>query len=194
MLTRSIYVAPDRVALVPESNDRDEISRLTAELATARAELAAAREAQEAWEEKEIKIRVDRDRAIKAANEFATALATRLRIENAGLGKGTDILRKRFRPPSRTEAVHLELIRSSELFDAPWYLRAYPDVVHLGMDPALHFLRHPVDPFRSPSEHFNIAQYCVDHPDVLRDKVNPLVHFLLSAESRGADSYPPGRQ
>ena len=179
---------------MPDPKDSDEIARLTAQLATAHAELAALRMEQETWSEKEIKIRVDRDRAIKAADEFAVALAARLRIENAGLGKGVEILRKRFRPPSRTEAVHLELIRSSELFDAAWYLRAYPDVVHLGMDPAVHFLRYPFDPFRSPSEHFNIAQYCVDHPDVFKDKVNPLVHFLLSPESRGADAYPPGRR
>ena len=179
---------------MPDRTDTGEIARLTEELATARAALAARRAEQETWADKEIKIRVDSDRAIKAADEFATALAARLRIENAGLGKGTEILRKRFRPVSRTEAVHLELIRSSELFNAAWYLRAYPDVAHLGMDPALHFLRHPFDPFRSPSEDFNIAQYCVDHPDVLQDKVNPLVHFLLSPESRGADSYPPRRR
>jgi hypothetical protein len=179
---------------VPDRTDTDEIARLTAELATARAELAALREEKETWAEKEIRIRTDRDRAIKAADEFATALAVRLRIENAGLGKGAEILRKRFRPVSRTEAVHLELIRGSELFNAAWYLRAYPDVVHLGMDPAVHFLRHPFDPFRSPSEHFNIAQYCVDHPEVFRDRVNPLVHFLLSPESRGADAYPPRRR
>jgi hypothetical protein len=172
----------------------DEIARLTAELSTARAELAALRTQQEAWAEKETRIRTERDRAVRASDELATALADRLRIENAGLGKGSEILRRRFRPPSRTEAVHLELIRGSELFDAAWYLRAYPDVAHLGMDPAVHFLRHPFEPFRSPSEHFNIAQYCVDHPDVLRDKVNPLVHFLLSPESRGADAYPPRRR
>jgi len=179
---------------VPDRTDSDEIARLTEELATARAELAALREEKETWSDKEIKIRVDRDRAIKAADEFASALAARLRIENAGLGKGTEILRKRFRPVSRTEAVHLELIRGSDLFNAAWYLRAYPDVAHLGMDPALHFLRHPFDPFRSPSEHFNIAQYCVDHPDVYKDRANPLVHFLLSPESRGADAYPPRRR
>lgn len=182
------------VAHVTDRTSAGEIARLTAELSTARAELAALREEQETWSEKETRIRVDRDRAIKAAEELATALASRLRVENAGRGKGVEILRKRFRAPSRTEAVHLELIRGSELFDAAWYLRAYPDVVHLGMDPALHFLRHPFDPFRSPSEDFNIAQYCVDHPDVFRDKVNPLVHFLLSPESRGADAYPPRRR
>ena len=179
---------------MPDPTAADEITRLTQELATARAELAALREEQESWAEKEIKIRIDRDRAIKAADEFATALAARLRIENAGLGKGAEILRKRFRPVSRTEAVHLELIRSSELFNGPWYLRAYPDVVHLGMDPAVHFLRYPFDPFRSPSEDFNIAQYCVDHPDVLEERINPLVHFLLSPQSRGADAYPPRRR
>lgn len=176
---------------MPGPTDSDEIARLTAELATARSELAALRAEQETWSEKVMKIRVDRDRAVKASDELATALAARLRIENAGLGKGAKILRQRFRPLSRTEAVHLELIRSSQLFDAAWYIRAHPDVAHLGMDPAVHFLRHPYDPFRSPSEHFNIAQYCADHPDVFAAKVNPLVHFLLSPESRGADAYPP---
>lgn len=179
---------------MPDRTDTGEITRLTEELATARAELAAMRAEQEAWAEKEIKIRTDRDRALKAAEEFAGALASRLRIENAGRGKGAEILRQRFRGVSRTEAVHLELIRNTELFDDAWYIRAYPDVAHLGMDPALHFLRHPFDPFRSPSEDFNIAQYCVDHPDVLKDKINPLVHFLLSPESRGADAYPPRRR
>lgn len=179
---------------MPDRTDLGEIARLTEELDTARAELAALRAEQETWAERESRIRADRDGATKAAHELATALATRLRIDNAGLGKGAEILRKRFRPPSRTEAVHLELIRGSELFDPVWYLRAYPDVAHLGMDPALHFLRHPFDPFRSPSEHFNLGQYCADHLEVLRDKVNPLVHFLLTPESRGADAYPPRRR
>lgn len=177
-----------------DRTDTGETARLIEELAIARAELASLRQEQEAWAEKEVKMRVDRDRAIKAADEFASALAVRLRIENAGRGRGTEILRRRFPAVSRTEAVHLELIRNTELFDDAWYLRAYPDVAHLGMDPALHFLRHPFDPFRSPSEDFNIAQYCVDHPQVFRDRVNPLVHFLLSPESRDADAYPPHRR
>jgi hypothetical protein len=182
------------VTHVPDPTDSDEIARLTAELATARSELAALRAEQETWSEKTMKIRVERDRAVKASHELATALAARLRLDNAGHGLGAKILRQRFRPLSRTEAVHLELIRGSELFDAVWYIRAHPDVAHLGMDPAVHFLRHPYDPFRAPSEHFNIAQYCVDHPDVFAERVNPLVHFLLSPESRGADAYPPRRR
>ena len=179
---------------MPDSTDSDEILRLRDELASTRAELAALRAEQESWAEKEVKVRIERDRAIKAADECATALAARLRIENAGRAKGAEILRRRFPSVSRTEAVHLELIRSSELFDDAWYLRAYPDVAHLGMDPALHFLRHPFDPVRSPSKDFDIGQYCVDHPQVFKDRVNPLVHFLLSPQSRGADAYPPRRR
>ena len=177
-----------------DRTDTGEIARLTEDLATARAELTALLKEQEAWAEKEIKVRAERDRAIKAADELAVALASRLRIDNAGRAKGADVLRQRFKSVSRTEAVLLELLRSSALFDDAWYLRAYPDVAHLGMDPALHFLRHPFDPFRSPSKDFNIAQYCVDHPDVMKDRVNPLVHFLLSPESRDADAYPPRRR
>lgn len=176
---------------MPESTDTDEIVRLAEELATARAELAALRKEQEAWAEKDAKIRTQRDRATKTADELSAALAKRLRLDHAGKGIGAVIRKDRQKPVTKTEAAHLELIRASSLFDDAWYLRTYHDVAHLGEDPALHFLRHPFNPFRRPSEEFNIGQYVIDHPQVLADKVNPLVHFLLSVESEGADAYPP---
>lgn len=167
------------------------IERLTEELATARAELAALRAEQETWAEKDAKVRTQRDRATKSADELSAALATRLRLDTAGRGRGAALRKDRQKPVTRTEAAHLELIRASSLFDDAWYLRTYHDVAHLGEDPALHFLRHPFNPFRRPSEDFNIGQYVIDHPEVLTDQVNPLVHFLLSPESAGADAYPP---
>jgi hypothetical protein len=89
------------------------------------------------------------------------------------------------------EAGQLELIRQSSLFDAAYYLRSHLDVARRGEDPGVHFLRHWDHPFRKPSEAFDIAQYVLDHPEVLVERVNPLVHFLASAESDGADAYPP---
>jgi hypothetical protein len=45
---------------------------------------------------------------------------------------------------------------------------------------------------RHPSERFDVRQYLIDHPEAVEQRINPLVHFLLTAESVGADSYPPG--
>ena len=77
------------------------------------------------------------------------------------------------------------------LFDAAYYLRTHLDVARRGEDPGVHFLRHWDHPFRKPSEAFDIAQYVLDHPEVRVERVNPLVHFLASAESDGAEAYPP---
>lgn len=176
---------------------QQQIARLTEELATVRAELAALRRQAEQWGEKEARIRTARDRAVKSADELSAALARRLRIDAAGgVGgaggrKGVSLFKDRQQPVTKEEAAQLELIRGSALFDDAWYLRTYHDVAHLGEDPALHFLRHPYNPFRRPSDDFDIGQYVIDHPEVLADQVNPLVHFLLSPESEGADAYPP---
>jgi hypothetical protein len=171
-----------------------EVARLAEELATTRAELAALRRQAEQWGEKEARLRTARDRAVKSADELSAALARRLRIDaagDAGGRKGVALFKDRQQPVTREEAAQLELIRGSALFDDAWYLRTYHDVAHLGEDPALHFLRHPYNPFRRPSDDFNIGQYVIDHPEVLVEGVNPLVHFLLSPESEGADAYPP---
>jgi hypothetical protein len=179
---------------------QQQVARLTEELATVRAELAALRRRSEEWGEKEARIRTARDRAVKSADALSAALARRLRIDAAGglsgaggTGgrKGVSLFKDRQQPVTKEEAAQLELIRGSALFDDAWYLRTYHDVADLGEDPALHFLRHPYNPFRRPSDDFDIGQYVIDHPEVLADRVNPLVHFLLSPESEGADAYPP---
>ncbi len=179
---------------------QQQVARLTEELATVRAELAALRRRSEEWGEKEARIRTARDRAVKSADALSAALARRLRIDaagglsgagGAGGRKGVSLFKDRQQPVTKEEAAQLELIRGSALFDDAWYLRTYHDVADLGEDPALHFLRHPYNPFRRPSDDFDIGQYVIDHPEVLADRVNPLVHFLLSPESEGADAYPP---
>ena len=182
----------DRVADVSdEPVTADDVARLRAELATVRAELAAVREEQERWEEQTQKVRTQRDRAVKSADALSEALAHHLRVDSAGLGKGAAVRRKRQQPISRTEAAHVELLRASDLFDAAWYLKTYLDVAERGDDPALHFLRHPYQPTRLPSERFDTLQYASDHPEVREKKLNPLVHFLLSPQSQGAECYPP---
>ncbi len=168
-----------------------EASVLQAELATARAELAELREAQEQTAEREAELIAARDQAERAARSLSEALAVRVRIDSAGRGRGNKMLKGRQKPVTRQEEAELELLRDSPLWDPAWYLRTYPDVVDLGEDPALHFLRHPYYPVRQPSERFDIRQYLIDHPDAVEQRVNPLVHFLLTPESQAADAYPP---
>jgi hypothetical protein len=172
----------------PEPDGRD----LEAELSAARAELAELRVAQEQVAEREAELVAARDRAERAARSLSEALAERVRIDGAGRGRGSALLKGRQKPVTRDEEAQLELIRGSVLWDAPWYLRTYPDVVELGEDPALHFLRFPYYPVRQPSQRFDVRQYLVDHPDAVEQRMNPLVHFLLTPQAQGADAYPPG--
>ncbi|QIK77085.1 hypothetical protein [Nocardioides piscis] len=166
---------------------------LAAELKAVRAELAELHSDQEKVAEREAELVAARDAADRAARSLSQALADRLRIDGAGRGRGSAMMKARQKPVTREEAAHLELLRGSPLWDAAWYLRTYPDVVELGEDPAIHFLRHPYYPVRHPSQRFDVRQYLIDHPDAVEERVNPLVHFLLTAESQGADAYPPRR-
>lgn len=166
------------------------IDELTAELAAARSELASLRAEQEERAEQEAKIKAQRDRAVRAADSLSQALAARVRIDNAGKGRGAALLKSR-QQPTKEEQAQLEMLRDSALWDPAWYLRTYPDVVELGEDPALHFLRHPYYPVRHPSEQFDVRQYLIDHPDAVEERINPLIHFLLTPEAQGAEAYPP---
>lgn len=179
------------VAHVTVHRSEPEAAELQAELASVRAELAELRVAQEQVAEREAELVAARDRAERAARSLSEALAVRLRIDTAGGGRGSALLKGRQKSITRAERAELELLRGSSLWDPAWYLRTYPDVVELGEDPALHFLRHPYYPVRQPSPRFDIRQYLIDHPDAVEQRVNPLVHFLLSAESQAADAYPP---
>jgi hypothetical protein len=172
--------------------DEPTLETAQADLAAVRAELAELHREQERWAEREARLRKTRDRAVKAAEALSEALATRLRLETAGAaGRSRSFLRRRAGTMTTDEAEQVEALRATVLFDAAWYLRAYADVVRLGEDPALHFLRHWSHPFRRPTEDFDTGQYVLDHPEVLTERINPLIHFLMSPESDGADAYPP---
>ncbi len=121
---------------------------------------------------------------------LSQALADRLRIDGTRHGRKQSLFARRYAPPTADERRQVELIRSSPLFDAAWYLRNYHDVVRSGEEPALHFLRYPTRPIRAPGPDFDAARYLDAHPEVLAEGVNPLVHFLLSEEGRRADTLP----
>jgi hypothetical protein len=174
-----------------DDGESSELTRLRAEVALLRDELATARKAEEKVEVRLAKVAAERDLAEKSANVLSRALADRLRIDGTDKGRKHSLLARRQGVPTEEERQQLELIRSSPLFDAAWYLRQNHDVVASGDEPALHFLRHPTRPVRAPGPDFDTARYVDAHPEVLDDGTNPLVHFLLSEEGRNADRYPP---
>lgn len=71
-------------------------------------------------------------------------------------------------------------IRQSGVFDADFYLRSFPDVAEIGMDPIAHYLKHGAVEGRNPSAMFDTGYYLKNNPDVSRDGMNPLLHFCRS--------------
>ncbi len=72
----------------------------------------------------------------------------------------------------------IEAIRTSGLFDADWYLRTYPDVKALGMDPIEHYLWLGARLGRDPSEIFNSRRYLDLNEDVAAAGIDPLLHYV----------------
>jgi hypothetical protein len=83
------------------------------------------------------------------------------------------------------QQAQLEAIRSSELFDAEWYLRQYPDVAADGADPALHYLQFGGLELRRPGPEFDAREYFRRNPDVMQAGMNPLLHYVLHGRAEG---------
>jgi hypothetical protein len=76
-------------------------------------------------------------------------------------------------------------IRSSGLFDEKWYLRTYPDVARMGIDPIKHYLKFGAAGGRNPSATFDTYWYLHEHSDVAAAKMNPLLHYIQHGKSEG---------
>lgn len=84
------------------------------------------------------------------------------------------------------------LFEQSELFDADWYRRRYPDVDLSRLGPAEHYARFGLPLERDPGPRFDARAYLADYPDVLRAEINPLLHFLRNGMSEGRIVRPVG--
>lgn len=80
---------------------------------------------------------------------------------------------------------YYDLVASSGYFDAPWYLKRYPDVAATGLDPLVHYLRIGALLQRNPSPLFDTAFYVRQRGDDLPAGVPPLVDFLTRGRARG---------
>jgi len=78
-----------------------------------------------------------------------------------------------------------DLLRQSGLFDAAYYLKAYPDVAKLNLDPLLHYLEKGASEGRNPHPEFDHEFYLEQCRLRGESAKNPLVHFLTVGAVRG---------
>ena len=76
------------------------------------------------------------------------------------------------------------------LFDADYYLRAYPDVAAARINPLLHFIAAGAFEGRRPHPLFDTTFYLAKYPDVAAAHVNPLGHYLKHGAFEGRHPHP----
>ncbi|GHE80609.1 hypothetical protein GCM10019059_43500 [Camelimonas fluminis] len=77
------------------------------------------------------------------------------------------------------------LVSASDLFDAHWYLRTYPDVAAAKLNPANHYISHGANEGRDPGPFFSTRDYLAANPDVRNAGINPLVHYVTFGLQEG---------
>lgn len=74
-------------------------------------------------------------------------------------------------------------VEATGLFDAEYYLLAYPDIAAAGIDPLNHFVLHGRGEGRSPNAWLNVRWYRATHG--LADGEDALSHYLEQGEAAG---------
>jgi glycosyltransferase involved in cell wall biosynthesis len=82
-------------------------------------------------------------------------------------------------------------LRAAALFDAPWYLRRYPDLPP-GTDAALHYLAHGAAEGRDPGPGFSTSGYLVQCRAAGLELAgeNPLLHYQRQGAAAGLSGLP----
>lgn len=163
------------------------------DLALCRRELARERVDSEQLREQLSKTTTQRDRAVRQARLMSRHVNSLLleRDRTAEPQTPGRVLRwrrgKATHPPEsggEEMARQIDMLRASDLFDGPWYLRTYPEALKSGLSPARHYLETGADQGLDPGPKFGTTRYRHEHPEVDRDGVNPLVHHLRHAKTR----------
>lgn len=79
----------------------------------------------------------------------------------------------------------VQILSQSPLFDATWYLQAYPDVQASSMDPREHYARAGAFEGRNPGPGFDTISYYLANPDVAEAGWPALVHFAGFGQAEG---------
>ncbi|HPW65744.1 MAG TPA: glycosyltransferase [Salinivirgaceae bacterium] len=86
---------------------------------------------------------------------------------------------------------YYRIISKSDLFEKEWYLRRYPDVEKLGIDPIIHYITRGVAEKRNPSPRFSTSYYLHQYGDVSEAGINPLIHYILYGKYEGRRAKRP---
>lgn len=78
-------------------------------------------------------------------------------------------------------------------FDRTFYLRSYPDVAELHVDPLEHYCATGWREGRNPSISFDTGFYLQRNPDVAKAGINPLHHYVFAGRHEGRKAVPPLR-
>ncbi|MEM6375901.1 MAG: glycosyltransferase, partial [Pseudomonadota bacterium] len=70
-----------------------------------------------------------------------------------------------------------ELAAISDTFDTDFYIREYPEVADLDVDPKVHYLVHGWRLGYDPNPEFSTSYYIERHIDIRSAGINPFVHF-----------------
>ena len=75
------------------------------------------------------------------------------------------------------EKRQIEIVKSSPMFDAKWYLEQNPDVKAKKIGAAKHYVKWGWKEGRNPGADFNTNVYLEINADVKRAGINPLLHY-----------------
>lgn len=78
------------------------------------------------------------------------------------------------------EKRQIEIVKTSPLFDAKWYLEQNPDVKAKKIGAARHYVKWGWKEGRNPSKEFDTEAYLEQYPELLEKKWCPLFHYMLA--------------
>ena len=77
------------------------------------------------------------------------------------------------------EKRQIEIVTSSSLFDAKWYLTQNPDVKAKKIGAAKHYVKYGWKEGRNPSQNFDTEEYLAEYPELKVKNWCPLFHYML---------------
>ncbi|UYO73873.1 hypothetical protein M0220_13445 [Halomonas qinghailakensis] len=158
-------------------------------------QLAAARKHQSDWEYKYQQAEREGALALASANRRIYDLNKELNsITKSPRWKLVSPLNSHGKKNKKVRAEQLQQqkkqVANSGLFDAEWYLQAYPDIAEAAIDPIEHYLKMGAYEGRNPSEVFDTSWYLLYYQDVTNSGLNPLVHYIRYGQKENRATRP----
>ncbi len=121
-------------------------------------------------------------------NDQARLLSERVRELESAMAHPPGLLQRWLAPVRHRRSSGL--FDHHGLFDAAWYVAAYPDVKTSGIDPFEHYVRFGAAEGRDPGPEFDTDFYLAKYPDVAAAGLNPLEHFVKFGMLEGRQRSP----